>query len=160
MLCSVLGLLVSPTVSPLAPSVSAGEGVVAFGLSGCGLGVGAGAGVAVAVTGPGCGFGRGWSLGVAGRGPPFLAEGLVGLPLCPRVVSGGPLAPLAGGCWVLVLRVFVCCVRLWCGRCSRSGVWCAFVGLLLVAAVAVCVVCACGGVCCVLVVRLSHSQEW
>ena len=156
MLRWVLGLLVSPTVSPLAPGVSAGEGVVAFGLGGCGLGVGAGAGVGVAVTGPGCGFGRGWSLGVAGRGrSPLLAEGLVGLPLCPSGVSGGPAAPLAGGCWVLVLRVLVCCVRLWCGRCSRFGVWCAFVGLVSVAAVAVCVMCARGRVCGVLVVRLG-----
>ena len=156
MLCWVLWLLVSPTVSPLAPGVSAGEGVVAFGLSGCGFGVGASAGVGVAVTGPGCGFGRGWSLGVAGRGcSPLLAEGLVGLPLCPRGLSGGPAAPLAGCCWVLVLRVFVCCVQLWCGRCSGFGVWCASVELVSVAAVAVCVVCARGRVCGVLVVRLG-----
>ena len=115
MLCWMLGLLVLPTVSPLVPGVSAGEGVVAFG-----LGVGGGAGVGVAVTGPG--FGRGW-LGVAGCGrSPLLAEGLVGLPLCPSGVSGGPAAPLAGGCRVLVLWVFVCCVCLWCGRCSRFGV--------------------------------------
>ena len=68
--CLVLGLLVLPTASPLVPGVSAGEGVVAFG-----LGVGGGAGVGVAVTGPG--FGRGW-LGVAGCGRlPLLAEGLV-----------------------------------------------------------------------------------
>ena len=40
MLCWVLGLLVLPTVSPLVPSVSAAEGVVAFG-----SGVGGGAGV-------------------------------------------------------------------------------------------------------------------
>ena len=31
---------------------------------------------------------------------------------------------------------------LWCGRCSRFDVLCAFVGLVLVAAVLVCVVCA------------------
>ena len=96
MFCWVPGLLVLPTVgalrwmvrvsmvmhwvslpplSPLAPGVSAGEGVVTLGL-GC---VGGGAGVGVPVTGPGCGFGRGWSLGVAGCGPsPLLAEGLVG----------------------------------------------------------------------------------
>ena len=155
MLCRVLGLLVLPTVSLLAPGVSAGEGVVALGLLGCSLGVGAGAGVGVAVSGPGCGFGRCWSLGVAGRGrSPLLGEGLVGLPLCSSGVSGGPAAPLVGGCWVLVRRVFVCCLRLWSGRCSRLGVWCAFVGLVSVAAVAVCVVCARGRVCGVLVVRL------
>ena len=44
----VSGLLVLPTASPLVSGVSAGEGVVAFG-----LGVGGGAGVGVAVTGPG-----------------------------------------------------------------------------------------------------------
>ena len=64
------GLLVLPTASPLVPGVSAGEGVVAFG-----LGVGGGAGVGVAVPGPGSG--RGW-LGVAGCGcSPLLAEGSV-----------------------------------------------------------------------------------
>ena len=68
-----------PPVSLLAPGVSAGEGVVAFGLAGLRLGVGGGAGVGVAVTGPRCGFGRGWSLGVARCGrSPLLAEGLVG----------------------------------------------------------------------------------
>ena len=68
--CSVPGLLVLLTASPLVPGVSAGEGVVAFG-----LGVGGGAGVGVAVPGPG--FGRKW-LGVAwcGRSPP-LVEGSV-----------------------------------------------------------------------------------
>ena len=80
---------------------------------------------------------------------------LVGLPLCPSGVSGGPPAPLAEGCWVLVLWVFLCSVRLWCGRCSRFGVLCAFVGLVLVTAVAVCVVRARGHVCGVLVVRLG-----
>ena len=60
MLCWVLGSLVLPTVPPLVPGVSAGEGVVASG-----LGVGGGAGVGVAVSGPG--FGPGW-LGVAGCG--------------------------------------------------------------------------------------------
>ena len=106
MLCWVLGLLVLPTVSALVPGVSAGGGVVAFG-----LGVGGGAGVGVAVTGPG--FGRGW-LGVAGCGrSPLLAEDLVGLPLCPSRVSGGPAAPLAGACRFLVLWVFVGCVRSW-----------------------------------------------
>ena len=148
MLCWVLGSLVLPTVSPLVRGVSAGEGVVASG-----SGVGGGAGVGVAVTGPG--FGRGW-LGAAECGrSPLLAEGLVGLPLCPSGVSGGPAAPLAGGSWVLVLWVFVCCVRLWCGRCSRFGVWCAFAELVSVAAVAVCVVCMRGRVCGVLVVRLG-----
>ena len=100
MFCRVLGLLVLPTVralrwtmrvpllmywvslppvSPLAPGVPAGEGVVAFGLGGLGLVVGGGAGALVAVTGPACGFGRGWLLGVAGCGrSPLLAEGLVG----------------------------------------------------------------------------------
>ena len=80
---------------------------------------------------------------------------LVGLPLCPSGVSGGPAAPLAEGCWGLVLWILLCCVRLWCGRRSRFGVLCAFVGLVLVAAVAVCVVCARGRVCGVLVVRLG-----
>ena len=79
---------------------------------------------------------------------------LVGLPLCPSGFSGDPAAPLTEGCWALVLWVFLCCVRLWCGRCSRFGVLCAFVGLVLVAAVAVCVVCTRGPVCGVLVVRL------
>ena len=65
------GVLVLPTTSPLFPDVSAGEGVVAFG-----LGVGGGAGVGVAVTGPV--FGRGW-LGVAGCGrSPLIAEGFMG----------------------------------------------------------------------------------
>ena len=140
MLCWVLGSLVLPTVSPLVPGVSAGEGVVASG-----LGVGDGADVAVVVPGPG--FGRGW-LGVAGCGrSPLLAEGLVGPPLCPSGVSGGPAAPLAGGCWVLVLWDFVGCVcgagracalvcgvRLW-GLCRRRLWWC--------------VLCACAGVCAV-----------
>ena len=118
-----------------------------------GLGIGGGAGVGVAVSAPGSG--RGW-LGVAGCGrSPLLAEGLVGPPLCPRGVSGGPAAPLAGGCWVLVLWVFVCCMRLWCGWCSRFGVCCAFVGLVSLAVVAVCVVCMRGRVCGVLVVRLG-----
>ena len=127
MLCWVLGSLVLPTVSPLVPGVSAGEGVVASG-----LGVGGGAGVGVAVTGPG--FGRGW-LGVAGcERSPLLAEGLVGLPSCPSGVSGGPAAPLAGGCWVLLLWIFVWCVRLW-GSC-RWRLW-------------RCVLCACAGVCAV-----------
>ena len=48
MLCWVLGSLVLPTVSPLVPGVSAGEGVVASG-----LGVGGGAGAGVVVPGPG-----------------------------------------------------------------------------------------------------------
>ena len=138
MLCWVLGSLVLPTVSPLVPGVSAGEGVVASGWV-----VGGGAGVGVVVPGPGVGRGR---LGVAGcgRSPP-LAEGLVGPPLCPSGVSGGPAAPLAGGCWVLVLWVCVCCVcgagcacalvcgvRLW-GSCGWRLWWC--------------VLCACAGVC-------------
>ena len=134
MFCWVLRLLVLPTVSPLVPGVSAGEGVVAFG-----LGVGGGAGVGVAVTVPGFGRGR---LGVAGCGrSPLLAEGLVGLTLCPSGVSGGPAAPLAGGCWVFVLLGF--CVL------------CAFVVRAVLALW--CVVCVygtrvgggCGGVCCV-----------
>ena len=148
MLCWVLGSRVLPTVSPLVPGVSAGEGVVASG-----LGFGGGAGVGVVVSRPG--FRRGW-LSVAGYGrSPLLAEGLVGPPLCPSGVSGGPAAPLAGGCWVLIFWVFVCCVGLWCGRCSRFGVWCAYVGLVSVAVVAVCVVCMQGRVCGVLVVRLG-----
>ena len=80
---------------------------------------------------------------------------LAGLPLCPSGVSGSPAAPLAEGCWVLVLWSFLWCVRLWCGRCLRFGVLCAFVGLVLVAAVAVCVVCARRRVCGVLVVLLG-----
>ena len=148
MFCWVLGSLVLPTVSPLVPAVSAVEGVVASG-----LGVGRGAGVGVVVSGPG--FGRGW-LGVAGCGRSLLlAEGFVGPPLFPSGVSGGPAAPLVGGCWVLVLWVFVCCVRLWCRRCLCFGVWCAFVGLVSVAVVVVCVVCMCCRVCGVLVVRLG-----
>ena len=47
MLCWVLGLLELPTVSPLVPGVSAGEGVVASG-----LGVDGGAGVGVVVPVP------------------------------------------------------------------------------------------------------------
>ena len=79
MSCWVLGLLVLPMASPSVPGVSAGEGVVAFG-----LGVGGGAGVGVAVTGPG--FGQGW-LGVGGcRRSPLLAEGLV-------VGAGGVCSP-------------------------------------------------------------------
>ena len=148
MLCWLLGSLVLPTVSPLVPGVSAGEGV-----SASGLGVGGGAGVGVVVPGPG--FGNGW-LDVAGCGrSPLLAEGFVGPPLCPSGASGGPAAPLAGGCWVLVLWFFVCCVPLWCGRCLRFGVWCAFVGLVSVAVVVLCVVCMRGHVCGVSVVRLG-----
>ena len=71
----------------------------------------------------------------------------MGPPLCPSGVSGGPAAPLAGGCWVLVLRVCMCCVsgaggacalvcgvRLW-GSCRWQLWWC--------------VLCACAGVCAV-----------
>ena len=89
--CWVLGLLVLPTASPSVPGVSAGEGVVAFG-----LGVGGGAGVGVAVTGPG--FGRRW-LGVAGCGrSPFLAEGLVGGAggVCSQAVLASLLTPMVG----------------------------------------------------------------
>ena len=173
-LCWVLGLLVLPTVkvpllmywvslppvSPFAPGVSAGEGVLAFGLGGFGLGVGGGAGVSVAVTGLGVGLGvvGCWVLlGVGARHSWLRAWWvvLVGLLLCPSGVSGGPAAPLAEGCWVLVLWVFLCSVRLWCGRCSRFGVLSAFVGLVLVTAVALCVVCARRHVCGVLVVRLG-----
>ena len=147
----VLGALVLPTVSPLVLGVFAGEGVVAFD-----LGVGGGAGVGVAVTGPG--FGRGW-LGVAGRGrSPLLAEGLVGLPLCPSGVSGGPAAPPAGvagflffgfscvvcACGPGSARALVCGVLFWgpcrwwlwrCVLCARVGVcavcrWCVWVPVL------------------------------
>ena len=77
-----------PLVSPLAPGVSAGEGVVAFDLPGLGLGIGAGAGVRVVATGHGYGFGRGWSFGVAGWWrSPLLAEGLVG--------AAGPSTPVS-----------------------------------------------------------------
>ena len=65
---------------------------------------------------------------------------LVGLPFRPSAVSGDPAPLLAEGRWVF--WVFVCCVCLWCGRCSRLCVLCVFVGLVLVAAVVVCVVCA------------------
>ena len=172
MFCWVLGLLVLPRlgalrwmvrvplvmhwvslppVSPLAPGVSTGDSVVAFGLGG----VGGGAVVGVAVTSPGCGLGRGWSLGVAGCGPsPVLAEGLVGgavgwstlsvlvvflaaLQLSSRRVAGFLFFGFA--CVVCVCgaggaRALVCCVcwRLW---------WC--------------VLCARGCVCGVLVVRLG-----
>ena len=91
MSCWVLGLLVLPKASPLVPSVSAGEGVVAFS-----LGVGGGAGVGVAVTGPG--FGRGW-LGVAGCGrSPLLAEGLVGGvgAVCLPAVLASLVTPVVG----------------------------------------------------------------
>ena len=87
----MLGSLVLPTVSPLVPGVSAGEGVVASA-----WGVGGGAGVGVVVPGPRVGRGQ---LGVAGCGrSPLLAEGLMGPSLCLSGVSGGPAAPLAGGC--------------------------------------------------------------
>ena len=49
----------------------------------------------------------------------------------------------------------LCVLRLWCGRRLCVGVWCAFVGLMLVAVVGVCVVCMLGRVCGVLVVRLG-----
>ena len=49
----------------------------------------------------------------------------------------------------------LCVLRLWCGRRLRFGVWCAFVGLVSVAVVGVCVVCMLGRVCGVLVVRLG-----
>ena len=181
MFCWVLGLLVLPTVralrwtmrmpllmywlslppvSPLAPGVCAGEGVVAFGWGGPGLGVRGGAGVVsqLLVLGVGLGVvGRFVLLGVGARHSWLRAwwVPLVGLPLCCTGVSGGPAAPLAEGCWAPVLWVFLCCVRLWCGRCSRFGLSCAFGGLVLVAAVAVCVVCARRRVCGVLVVGLG-----
>ena len=97
---------------------------------------------------PGSGFGRG-SLGVAGCGrSPLLAEGLVGPPLCPSCVSGGPAAPLAGGAWFLFFGfscvvcvcgaggacALVCGVCLW-GSCRWRLWWC--------------VLCACAGVCAV-----------
>ena len=65
---------------------------------------------------------------------------LVGLPVHPSGVSGGPSPLLAEGCWVL--WGFLCCVPLCCGRCSRFCVLCVFVGLVWVAAVVVCVLCA------------------
>ena len=46
-------------------------------------------------------------------------------------------------------------LRLWCGRRLRFGVWCAFVGLVSLAVVGVCVVCMLGRVCGVLVVHLG-----
>ena len=70
----------------------------------------------------------------------WLVALLVGLPFRPSGVSGGPAPLLAEGC--LLLWGFLCCVRLWCGRCSRFCVLCMFVGLVLVATVVVCVVCA------------------
>ena len=139
-LCWVLGSLVLPTVSLLVPGVSAGEGVVASG-----LGVGGGAGVGVVVPGPGVGRGR---LGVAGCGrSPLLAEGLVGPPLCPSSLSGGPAAPLAGGCWLLVFWVCVCCV------CGAGGACALVCGVRLWGSCRWrlwgCVLCACAGVCAV-----------
>ena len=132
-LCWVLGSLVLPTVSPLVPGVSGGEGVVASG-----LGVGGGAGVGVVVPGPRVGRGRS---GVAGCcRSPLLAAGLVGPPLCPSGVSRGPAGPLAGGVAGFLLFGFVC------------------VAFVVRAALACwCVVCVCGarvgggcgGVCCV-----------
>ena len=138
MLCWGLGSLVLPTVSPLVPGVSAGEGVLASG-----WGVGGGAGVGVVVPGPGVGRGR---LGVAGCGrSPLLAEGSVGPPLCPSGVSGGPAAPLARGCWVVVLWVCVCCV------CGASGACALVCGVPLWGSCRWrlwwCVLCACAGVC-------------
>ena len=132
-LCWVLGSLMLPTVSLLVPGVSAGEGVVASG-----LGVGGGAGVGVVVPGPGVGRGRS-SVAGCGRSP-LLAEGLVGPPLCPSGVSGGPAAPVAGGVAGFFLFGFVCvafvvraALALWCVVCvcgARVGG-------------------GCGGVCCV-----------
>ena len=49
----------------------------------------------------------------------------------------------------------LCVLRLWCGRRLRFGVWCAFVALVSVAVVGVCVVCMLRHVCGVLVVRLG-----
>ena len=91
MSCWVLGLLVLLTASPLVPDVSAGEGVVRFG-----LGVGGGVGAGVAVTGPG--FGRGW-LPIAGCGrSPLLAEGLVGGAggVCSPAVLASLVKPMVG----------------------------------------------------------------
>ena len=142
MFCWVLGLLVSPTVSQLAPGVSAGQGVVAFGLGAFGVGVGAGAGLGVAVTGPGCGFGRGSLLGVAGRGrSPLLAEGLSRLPLCPSGVSRRPCRS-AGG------RLHGSCssgFRVSCAFVVRAvlALWC------VVCVCGACVAGGCGNVCCV-----------
>ena len=143
----VLGSLVLPMVPPLVSGVSAGEGVVASG-----LGVGGGAGVGVVVPGPGVGRGRS---GVTGCGrSPFRAAGLVGPPLCP---SGfwRPCSPPGGGGVLGSCCLGLCVLRVWCGRRLRFGVWCAFVGLVSVAVVGVCVVCTLGRVCGVLVVRLG-----
>ena len=143
----VLGSLVLPMVPPLVSGVSAGEGVVASG-----SGVGGGAGVGVVVPGPG--VGRGCS-GVTGCGrSPLLAAGLVGPPLRP---SGfwRPCSPPGGGGLLGSCCLGLCVLRVWCGRRLRFGVWCAFVGLVLVAVVGVCVVCTLGRVCGVLVVRLG-----
>ena len=101
------------------------------------LGVAGGAGVGVVVPGPG--VGRGW-LGVAGCGPsPLLAEGLVGPPLCPSGVSGGPAAPLAGVAGFLFFGFACVAFVVW----AALALWCV-----------VCVCGArvgggCGGVCCV-----------
>ena len=143
----VLGSLVLPMVPPLVSGVSAGEGVVASG-----LGVGGGSGVGVVVSGPGVGRGRS---GVTGCGrSPLLAAGLVGPPLCPsgfwRPCSPPWRGGLLGSCCL-----GSCVLRVWCGRRLRFGVWCAFVGLVSVAAVGVCVVCTLGRVCGVFVVRLG-----
>ena len=143
----VLGSLVLPMVPLLVSGVSAGEGVPASG-----LGVGGGAGVGVVVPGPGVGRRRS---GVTGCGrSPLLAAGLVGPPLCP---SGfwRPCSPPGGGGLLGSCCSGLCVLRLWCGRRLRFGVWCAFVGLVSVAVVGVCVVCMLGRVCGVLVVRLG-----
>ena len=143
----VLGSLVLPMVPPLVSGVSTGEGVVASG-----LGVGGGAGLGVVVPGPGVGRGRS---GVTGCGhSPLLAAGLVGPPLCP---SGfwRPCSPPGREGFLGSCCLGLCVLRLWCGRRLHFGVWCAFVGLVSVAVVGVCVVCMLGCVCGVLVVRLG-----
>ena len=80
---------------------------------------------------------------------------LVGLPLCPSGVSGGPAAPLAEGCWVLVLWVFLCCVHCGAGG-ARALVCCVRLWGSCWWQLWRCVLCARAGVCVVfLVVRLG-----
>ena len=142
MLCWLLGLLVSPTVSPLAPAVSAGEGVVAFGLGGCGFGVGGGAGEGVAVSGVGVGVGLGvvgcWVLLGVGARHSWLMAWWVYPCVLPVFLAALqlPWRGLLGSC-SLVFRVLCAFVvravlSLWCVVCvcgarvggGCGGVWC------------------------------------
>ena len=89
-------------------------------------------------------------LGVGARHSLLRACGvlLIGLPLCPSRVSGGPAAPLAEGRWALVPWVLLCCVPLWCGG-ARILVCCARVWGACWSRLWRCVLCARAGVCAV-----------